>query len=74
MRPDPGSPRGSSRLNLIKAAVRVFAEKGFEGARVREIAGLAGVNSSLVSFHYRGREGGAVPDPAPPCRAPWPGT
>ena len=55
MRPDPSSPRGSSRLNLIKAAVRVFAEKGFEGARVREIAGLAGVNSSLVSFHYGGK-------------------
>jgi AcrR family transcriptional regulator len=57
MRPDPSSPRSSSRLNLIKAAVRVFAEKGFEGARVREIAGLAGVNSSLVSFYFGGKEG-----------------
>jgi AcrR family transcriptional regulator len=57
MRPDPRSPRGSSRLNLVKAGIRVFAEKGFEGARIREIADLAGVNVSLVSFHYGGKEG-----------------
>jgi AcrR family transcriptional regulator len=57
MRPDTRSSRGSSRLNLVKAGIRVFAEKGFEGARIREIADLAGVNISLVSFHYGGKEG-----------------
>jgi AcrR family transcriptional regulator len=47
----------NTRLLLLKAAIRIFAEKGFEGASIREIADAAGVNSSLISFHFGGKAG-----------------
>ena len=50
-------PTTNSRLLLLKAAIRIFAEKGFEGAGIREIADVAGVNSSLISFHFGGKAG-----------------
>ncbi|MDE2103320.1 MAG: TetR/AcrR family transcriptional regulator [Patescibacteria group bacterium] len=50
-------PTANTRLVLIKAAIRIFAEKGFEGATIREIAEVAGVNSSLISFHFGGKAG-----------------
>lgn len=52
-----GSPATNARLVLIKAAIRIFAEKGYEGASIREIADKAGVNSSLISFHFGGKAG-----------------
>ncbi len=50
-------PTTNSRLRLLKAAILIFAEKGFEGASIREIADAAGVNSSLISFHFGGKAG-----------------
>lgn len=50
-------PTTNSRLALLKAAIPIFAEKGFEGASIREIADAAGVNSSLISFHFGGKAG-----------------
>jgi AcrR family transcriptional regulator len=41
---------------LLRAAKKVFAEKGFERATVKDIADEAGVNVSLVSYHYNGKE------------------
>ncbi|WP_243293902.1 TetR/AcrR family transcriptional regulator [Geothrix mesophila] len=51
------APITNSRLMLLKAAIRIFAEKGFEGASIREISDAAGVNSSLISFHFGGKAG-----------------
>lgn len=45
-----------SRQLLIEAAKRVFAEKGFEGATVKDLADAAGVNVSLVSYYFDGKE------------------
>jgi AcrR family transcriptional regulator len=42
---------------LLKAATKVFAEKGYGGATVKEIADEAGVNISLISYHFQGKEG-----------------
>lgn len=47
----------NSRMLLLKAAIRLFAKKGYEGASIREIAEAAGVNSSLISFHFGGKAG-----------------
>lgn len=41
---------------LIAAAKKLFAEKGFDGTTVKEVAELAGVNISLVSYHFSGKE------------------
>lgn len=42
---------------LLAAAKTVFAEKGFAGATVKEISERAGVNISLISYHFNGKEG-----------------
>lgn len=42
---------------MIKAGSQLFAEKGYEGASVREIAALAGVNVAMVSYYFGSKEG-----------------
>jgi AcrR family transcriptional regulator len=46
-----------SRRRLLDAALDEFSEKGFAGARVRDIADRAGVNKQLVNYHFGGKEG-----------------
>lgn len=46
-----------SRELLLKAAKTVFARKGYDGATVKELAEEAGVNVSLVSYYFGGKEG-----------------
>jgi TetR/AcrR family transcriptional regulator len=56
---EPGSRRGrvhdaeGTREAILNAAEEVFAEHGFDGARVDAIAETAGYNKSLI-FHYYG--------------------
>ncbi|KZD09032.1 TetR family transcriptional regulator [Oceanibaculum pacificum] len=47
---------GTSRELLLAAARREFARRGFEGARVDEIAKRAGVNKQLVYHHFGNKE------------------
>src|SRR3569832_2171126 len=49
-------PAGS-RAALIEAAVAEFARRGFEGARVDELAAAAGVNKQLVYHYYGSKQG-----------------
>lgn len=42
----------STRDLILDAAERHFAERGFEGASVREIAGDAGVRNQASLYHY----------------------
>lgn len=41
---------------IMDTAIEVFAEYGYDGARVDEIALRAGVNKSLIYYHYEGKE------------------
>ena len=50
----PASGRG--REAILDAAARVFAAKGFGGARVDEIALAAGVNKAMLYYHVGGKE------------------
>lgn len=45
------------RAHLIAATTPLFAEKGFKGVGVRELAAAAGVNISMISYYFRGKEG-----------------
>lgn len=46
-----------TRARLLEAAILCFADKGFEGTGIREIAQLAQANSALVQYHFGGKEG-----------------
>ncbi|MBN2041316.1 MAG: TetR/AcrR family transcriptional regulator [Spirochaetes bacterium] len=41
---------------VIKAAIREFAEYGFEGARMDRIAKNAKVNKAMIYYHYQSKE------------------
>jgi AcrR family transcriptional regulator len=47
----------TSREKLIFSAERLFAERGFDGVSVRDIANDAKVNSALVGYYFHGKEG-----------------
>lgn len=46
-----------SRQRILAAALAEFADKGYAGARVREIARRAGVNTQLISYYFGGKDG-----------------
>ncbi len=43
-------------LNIIHAATKVFIERGMDGARMQEIADLAGINKALLHYYYNSKE------------------
>lgn len=45
------------RLQLVDVGRHLFAEKGFEGTSVEEIAAKAGVSKPVVYEHFGGKEG-----------------
>ncbi len=45
------------RERIFDSAVRLFARKGYHGVGVREIAGDAGVNISMISYYFGGKVG-----------------
>ena len=45
------------RSALIAVATPLFAEKGFKGVSVRELAAAGGVNLSMISYYFGGKEG-----------------
>ncbi len=42
---------------ILDAAITVFAQNGFEGARTRDIAALAKVNISTLHYHFKSKDG-----------------
>ncbi len=44
------------RAHLIATATPHFAEKGFNGVSVRELAAAAGMNLSMISYYFGGKE------------------
>ena len=48
--------RDDARSRLIEAAMELFAEKGYEGTSVRDLAMAAGVNVAAVSYHFGSKD------------------
>lgn len=44
--------RRQTRRRILRAAIRCFAEAGFEAASLARIAGDAGVKKALVQYHF----------------------
>lgn len=46
-----------ARTRVLRAALELFSSKGFEGTGLRELALAAGVNHSLVLYHFGSMDG-----------------
>jgi len=44
------------KVGIIKAAIPIFAENGFNGAYVRDIARAAGISEALIYRHFPSKE------------------
>src|SRR5712691_8137053 len=53
-RPDP--PTGTKRDLILRAAIDVFAERGFFNAQVADVARAAGVAAGTVYLYFRGKD------------------
>jgi AcrR family transcriptional regulator len=49
-------PSKTTSDRIIKAASRVFAESGFQGASVRRIVARADVNQAAINYHFGSKE------------------
>jgi AcrR family transcriptional regulator len=47
----------NTRQTLVREAIRLFGEKGFDGASTREIADAAGTNVASIAYHFGGKAG-----------------
>ncbi len=45
-----------ARDQILEVALAAFAERGFHGATMRDIAARAEVSQSLVQYHFKGKE------------------
>ena len=45
-----------TRTKILRAAARLFAQKGFSGTSVRDIVALAGENVSAVNYHFGSKQ------------------
>lgn len=52
----PAKNAGGARLAILDAAEELFAQFGFDGAPVREVAKRANVALSLVTYHFASKE------------------
>jgi len=53
---DKELPQGETCDRILRAAVQVFALRGFEGATLKEITELAGANIAAVNYYFRSKE------------------
>jgi AcrR family transcriptional regulator len=44
------------QLQIIETAEGLFAEKGFDGTSVRDIAEVAGINVAMISYYFGSKE------------------
>lgn len=57
MEKEPNKESESTRQLLLQAAKGLFAKQGFEGTSIKDIVDKAGVNVSLVSYYFQGKQG-----------------
>jgi AcrR family transcriptional regulator len=56
--PDTGYARGEeTRKRIVVTALKLFGERGFDGASTREIASAAGVNAPALQYYFDSKEG-----------------
>ena len=48
--------KSDARENILRAAERLFAECGFKGCSLRNVADSAGVNQGMIHYFFRSKE------------------
>lgn len=56
MKQSPKQPAKKRRAQLIKAAEKTFARKGYFGATTEEIARVAGLTKGALYYHFKSKE------------------
>ncbi|GAB4498242.1 MAG: TetR family transcriptional regulator [Saprospiraceae bacterium] len=51
------SDRNGTRRHMLEIAEQLFSKHGFEAVSVRQLAAEAGVNSAMVSYHFKSKDG-----------------
>ena len=54
-----GRPKGTKQIDktaILNIAIQEFANKGFDGARQKNIAKAAGITNSLMNYHFDSKE------------------
>lgn len=46
----------TTEQSILKAARKIFTHKGFDGARMQEIADEAGINKALLHYYFRSKD------------------
>ena len=50
-------PSDVTRERIVKAAERLFAERGYDGTSIRTIVAKARVNQAAINYHFDGKDG-----------------
>lgn len=50
-------PSEVTRERIMRAAERLFAERGYDGTSVRAIVAKAKVNQAAINYHFEGKDG-----------------
>jgi TetR/AcrR family transcriptional regulator, regulator of cefoperazone and chloramphenicol sensitivity len=50
-------PSEVTRDRILKAAERLFAERGYDGTSIRAIVAKARVNQAAINYHFDGKDG-----------------
>src|SRR4030042_2122138 len=50
-------PSEYTRNAILKAAVALFAERGYDGTSIRAIVSKARVNQAAINYHFKGKDG-----------------
>lgn len=48
--------KNQTEEKIIKSAEEIFLEKGFDGARMREISDRAGINKGLLHYYFKSKD------------------
>jgi len=48
---------GDTKTRIMDTARELFADRGYDSVSVRDITGAAGVNISMISYYFGGKEG-----------------
>jgi len=46
----------STKATILRVAEEIFAQRGFDGARVEEIARQAGINQAMIYYYFKSKD------------------